>query len=502
MIRTERAGSSGIDVESIVKQLAAVERQPIDAIKRRQAVVTAKITAFSTLRTALSGLKTAVSPLQSFRSFQSKSATSTDSGTVAVTVNDSSAATIGSSTINQVITLASAQKLHSGVFTASTALVGTGTLKIKIGSRLETAIKIEVAQSNLTGIRDKINAAGAGVIASVIKSKDQVYKLVLQSSQAGTENTIEVNVVDDDGNHQDTSGLSQLRYTPKLAPPDDIKNLTEVQVANDAVFILDGETLTRSTNTISDAISGLTLTLLKKTDIDADIEINRSANTSLVKSQIEAFVAAYNEAILGLKASQKFDVNSERRGPLLGNITAQSVYNTLRLLPHKNVPDLEGAFKNFSDVGITLRRSGVFESDGTLTIDASVLEVALQEDSVAVGRVFAKIDRATDPTGKIPTSGIADQIEKAILGMIDGRSGRIPSAERGLFDTNSRIEGEILRLEEAVKDFERKTRKKFAKLEAALTKIQGTGSALDRQIQQLESVTSFVQQRNRSSSSR
>jgi flagellar hook-associated protein 2 len=491
--------ASGLNVDSIVKQLVAIEREPIEAAKRRQIVVATKLSAFSEMRVSLSNLKAAIKPLQALRFFQAKSASSSDSLAVNVATTDPSSAVIGSSTVNQVITLANAQKLHSGAFTSSTASVGTGTLKIQVGNGPEIDVVIAAPSASLTDIRDKINGSGAGIIASVIKSRDQVYKLVLQSSSAGTQNTIQVNVVDDDGNPLDTQGLSQLRYTPKMMAPDDVQHLIEVQAAKDAVFVLDGETITRASNTITDVISGLTFTLLKKTEVDADISINVLANTHAVQGSIESFVKAYNETILGLRAAQTFDPDARQKGPLLGNITVQTIYNRLRLLPNRNVPDLEGEFKGLSDLGITTRKDDPLLSDGTLTVNASVLTTALQKDPLAVGRVFIALDKTTDPNVKISTSGVADQLGKALSDMLDGQSSRIASAEKGLSIANSTIEKEVVRLEESVRNFEKTTRKRFAKLEAALSRIQGAGAAFDRQIQQLEGVTSFIQQRNRNS---
>ena len=313
---------SGLDINSIVKQLVAVERRPIDAAQRRQSAIAVKISAFTSLDVSFKSFKTALIPLQTFRSFQAKSASSSDTAVVTASVTDSLSAITGVSTINQVVALARAHKLESGTFTSSTAVVGTGTLKIKVGSAVETAIAIGGNDAKLTQIKDKINAANAGVIASVRKSNDKEYKLILQSSQSGTENTISVEVVDDDANNLDVAGLSKLRYTPTFSPPDNITNLTEIQSAQDAQFLLDGSTLTRSSNTISDAIDGVTITLLKKTAADAEVSVNVVSNTSAVKGNIESFVAAYNEVIKGLNASQAFDLKTQRAAPLLGNTTA------------------------------------------------------------------------------------------------------------------------------------------------------------------------------------
>lgn len=474
--------ASGLDINSIVKQLVLVERKPIDVAQRKQIAIAAKLSAFSALSASFSNLKSTLSPLRLFSSFQSKAASSTESSVVAVAVNDSQSSVVGSSTISQVTSLARAQKLASAPFASATASVGTGKITVKVGSGVETAITIDITHSSLTQIRDKINTANAGVTASVLKSNDKEYKLVLQSAKSGVENTLQVVITDDDANSTDASGFSLLA------------DLTEIQSAKDAQFLLDGATITRSSNTITDAIDGLTITLLKKTQGDEEVTINVDPNTTTIKGNIDTFVAAYNEVIKALTVAQTFDP-TKKGGPLLGNPAAQTITKLFRLLPKERVPDLEGLFGSLSDIGITA------QSDGTLTVASAKLNTALGKDPLAVGRVFSVVDKKADPTVVTPTSGIADRVFKAISELLDMKTGRLSSEQKGLRAVNATIDKEVTRLEKHVSDFEKRTRDKFSKLEGVLSGIQGVGSALNRQVTQLENLTSFISRRNSNSNS-
>jgi flagellar hook-associated protein 2 len=475
--------ASGLDVNSIVKQLVLIERKPIDVAQQKQIAIVAKLSSFTTLGVSFVSLKSTLKSLQSFTSFQAKSASSTDSSAITATVNDSKLAVVGSSTVGQVISLARAQKLASGLFTAPTSTVGTGTIKIKVGSGAQISIAIDTKNASLTQIRDKINFANAGVTASVLKSNDKQYKLVLQSAKSGIENTIQVEIVDDDSDNADASGLSQLA------------NLTEIQSAKDAEFLLDGATITRSSNTITDAMDGVTLTLLKKTSVDADVAINIAPNVSALKGNIEAFVTAYNEAIKGLNTAQTFDARTKKGGPLLGNPAVQSMSKILRLIPRERVSNLEGTYASLSEIGITS------QEDGTFAIDSVKLTMVIEKDPLAVGRVFALYDTTVDSSVVIPTSGIADRLFKELSNLLNEATGRFPSEQRGLSNTSALIDKEVARLEERSARFEKITRDKFARLEVSLSRIQGVGSALGRQITQLENLTSFISRRNSNSSS-
>jgi flagellar hook-associated protein 2 len=480
-------GRSGLDINSIVQQLVSVERRPIEAARRKQVGLTARLSSFSALRGSLSGLKSALSSLRSLSSFQSKSISSSDSSTV--TVTSTSSASIGTSTINQVVQRAAANKLQSRVFSSETAVVGQGKLKIKVGEGAQREITINSESETLVGVRDKINQSNSGVLASILKVNETDYKLMLEARATGGKNAIEVDVIDNDGNALDTSGLSQLRHTPSFDLPNDVSHLTETQKAQDAELIIDGVSFSRETNTVIGAIPGVTLTLFKETGPDTDITVNVFSNPSAVRGKVEAFVSSFNRVIEELNIAQSFDPETRQKGPLLGDAAARVVMQRLQSLAKTRVPGLNEAQDGLVHVGLTTA------PNGTLTLDSSKLDAALLADPLAVGRIFAFVNSESDPTVTVPSSGVADLMHKAIEDLTDSKRGGISIQERGLRASIATVEKQVIRLEVGVGGFEQKTRDRFAKLEALLEQIQGNGSVISRQISQLDNIAGFLGRR-------
>ncbi len=492
-ISASGVGGSGLDINSIVQQLVSVERRPIEAARRKQVGITAKLSSFSSLRVSLAGLKSSLATLRSFSAFQTKSVSSSDSNVL--TAIAASSATLGTSTVNEVKQRAKANKLQSDVFDSDTAVVGTGTLGIKVGDGEKRLISIDSSHHTLADIRDKINTANAGVNASVLKINETDFQLMLEARSSGKQNAIEVDVTDDDGNHSDTGGLSKLRYTPSFSPPDDVKNLIETQAAQDAIVTIDNVTFTRSTNSVTDAIPGVTLTLLKETGANANIAVNVSSNASSVRGKIESFVSSYNSVIEELGKAQAFDAKTKQSGPLLGNAAARTITNRLQALAKGRILGLTSPHDSVVNIGLTT------EKNGTLKIDFAKLDAELQKDPLAVGRVFASVDGTVDPTVTIATSGVADLMHKAVSELLETKKGDIAAQEQGLRESILTIEEQVIRLEKSSESFEKKTRDRFSRLEAALEQIQGTGSVLDRQLSQLESLSGAIRRRNQRGSS-
>ena len=175
--------------------------------------------------------------------------------------------------------LAKPQKLTIAGFANATDPVGTGTLTISFGTftpevttpptpssftpntaKTDVTISIDSSNNTLVGVRDAINASNSSVSATIVNDGTSNH-LVITSKDSGEVNTLKITVADDDGNHTDTVGLSQLAYDP-TATAGSGKNLTELQAAKNAILDIDGITVVKASNTITDAISGVTLNLL------------------------------------------------------------------------------------------------------------------------------------------------------------------------------------------------------------------------------------------------
>ncbi len=472
-------GGSGLDINSIVQQLVSVEKQPIDAARRKQVSFTAKLGSFASLRGSLSNLQSSLVSLQSLSSFQSKSVVASDSNVLKASAT--TVATVGTSTVNQVIQRAKANKLQSGIFDSGTAVVGTGKLKIRVGEGTQRDILIDSDHQTLTGVRDAINTSNAGVTASILKINETDYKLLLEARETGEKNAIEIDLTDDDGDSSDSVGLSQFRQ------------LAETQAAQDAVISIDQVTFTRSTNTITDAIPGVTLTLLKETGDNANISIDVSSNADAVRGKVESFVSSYNNVMDALNTAQSFDKGAATKGLLLGNAAARLITDRLQSLSKSRVVGLDSAQNSLVQIGL------ITDSKGKLKIDSAKFDAALKADPLAVGRVFASVSPSVDPTVTTSTSGIADLMNKAITDLTDNKRGGIAIQERGLRGSIAAISEQVIKLEQGASSFEKKTRERFAKLEGLLEQLQGTGAVINRQITQLENLSGSLLNRNQRS---
>ncbi len=477
---------SGLDINSLVQQLVDIERRPIAVARQKQTGITVQLSAFAALKVSLASLQSSLTPLKLFSSFQTKSASSSDA--TSVTASAVSSAALGTFTINDITQLAQAHKLQStAAFASETANVGTGVLTIKVGDS-EKAISIDASNQQLKQVRDQINAANAGVTASIAKINDTDYRLVLTGKESGAANAITITVTDDDTVHNDNAGLSQFYYDS--ADPIN-SQLTATQPAQDAIFRLDGTTLTRKTNTITDAVSGVTFHLLKPSAVDANIAVKVSFDSSQVKGQITSFVNAFNATITELNTVQRFDSETGRAGPLLGDALARSTTAKLHAQAKRSVLGLSSAHRGLVDIGITTN------SDGTLTINTSKLDAELANDPLAVGRVFALVNKTVDPTVTTSTSGVADQMDAVLSDLLDLKVGGVAGKEKGLERSLETLEEQIVRLETRVGLFETRMRTRFSKLEGVLARLRGVGSTLDRQIAQLDNLTASLNQNRR-----
>ena len=386
---------TNIDVNTLVSNLMSVESQPLTAMQTQQTSFQTKITAYGQLQSAVASLGSAVSSLASTDTFLQNSATVSDSTVLSASAGTSAAA--GSHTV-EVQKLAQAQQLASSRFTATDSVVGTGTLTFQFGSNTagvfsanaaknSFSVTIDSSNNTLTGMRDAINNANGGVRATIINDGTG-YRLALSSSDSGTVNSLKITAADGDGNSTDASGLSQLAYDP-AGTAGAGKNLTESVTAQDAVLVVDGISVSKSSNTVSDAISGLTLNLTK-TNAGAPVSVTVAANTASIKSALSSFVAAYNTFASKVHSLTYYDASTKKAGDLQGDATARSVINQVHNALTASVPGLAGGLSTLSQVGITL------QADGTLLMDSGKLDKALADPTITVGSLFASTGTASN----------------------------------------------------------------------------------------------------------
>lgn len=393
---------SGLDINGLVSKLMEVEKAPLTALAKKEADYQAKLTAYGTLKGSLASFQTAAKSLSTSSKFNTTKATASDTAILSATT--SSIAKTGNYSI-EVTDLAKAHKISSFALPDSTSAVGTGTLTIDFGTytagapgtfavnadKTSKSITIDSSNNSLAGIRDAINQAGAGVTASIL-SDGTGYRLVLSSADSGAANSMRILVSDDgDSNNTDASGLSQLAFNPTAAAGSG-KNLdtaTEV-LAQNAVLTIDGVTVTKSSNSISDAISGVTLNLLKETAVGTPMTLTVARDTAGVKTAVEGFVKAYNDLNATIKTLGGYDTKTQKGGLLLGDTTLRSVQSEMRRTISQTLEYSDGGVSSLSDVGVT------FQRDGTLALNSTKLDTILADSTKNVASLFAVMGTPTD----------------------------------------------------------------------------------------------------------
>ncbi|UXY13707.1 flagellar filament capping protein FliD [Chitiniphilus purpureus] len=389
---------SGLPVNSIISQLMDIERQPLTKLQTKSTEAQAKISAIGSLQSALSSFQARVLSLSSASAYKSVQGSLGDSaiGTVSTAVT----AQAGSYTL-AVKQLAQSQKLKSDVFTSVNSPVGTGKLTIQFGTYKsgdnsftvngdKGAFTVDVNSTNntLTGLRDAINAKKAGVTATIVNDGSG-YRLLLSSTDSGSANSLRVQVEDDDGNATDTSGLSRFAYDPTAT-----KNLSQTQAAQDAKFTLDGIEITKPTNTVSDVLQGVTLTLQKISTLDSggnpvSTSLNVSRDTSGVKKSVQDFVDAYNEFAKAADSLSFYNQEDKSSGVLNGDYVIRTMQSTIRGTLNQALGG-GSHFQSLGAVGIS------FDAKGKMTLDAGKLQTALNERPDDVASLFAVNGVASD----------------------------------------------------------------------------------------------------------
>lgn len=392
--------STGLDVNSIVSQLMTVERQPIKKLDVREAGYQAKLTAYGSVKGAVSSFQTALQSLNSASRFQSLKATSSD--TTVFSASAASTAAAGTYSL-EVTSLAQAQKLVAAGQTSSTATIGsgaaatvtfdfgtisggtfnsgTGTYTGAIFTSTGTGTKsitIDSTNNSLQGIRDAINAAKMGVTATIVNDGSGTpYRLALSSDNNGTSNSMKITVAGD------ATVSSLLAHDPAGT-----QNLSETVTAQNANFKVNGVSVSKTSNTISDVIQGITLNLSKVTTSPATLTIAR--DTASISSSISGFVKAYNDLAGTLKNLSAYDAASKTGAILQGDSTVRSLQAQLRSMLSTAVTGTPGALTTLSDVGVS------FQKDGTLALNQTKLDSAIANNFSDIASLFASVGKASD----------------------------------------------------------------------------------------------------------
>ncbi|WP_347887994.1 flagellar filament capping protein FliD [Nitrosomonas europaea] len=404
---------SGLDVSGIISKLMEIEQQPLTQLNTKEAKQQAQLSAFGSLKSVLSTFQDSVKALAKPALFNGYKATLAD--TTAATVSTSSSAAAGTHDI-EVQSLAQAQKIKSEAFATTDTVIGSGTLTIEFGTYNEDGtftanaekaaktITIDPAKSTLADIRSAINEANAGVTASIVNDGSG-NRLVISSKDSGLANALKISVDDTDGNHTDNAGLSKLAFD---ASTGGVSNMTETVAARNAVMVIDGITVTKSSNTINDALEGVTFNLLKANP-GTTTTLTVEKDKSNVEAAVNAFVKAYNDLEKTIGNLSRYDAANKQASVLTGDSTVRMIQNRMRAMLNGN-QSAAGGINSLSELGIS------FQKDGTLALDNNKLSAVLNNPDKNIAAFFGDIPGATTTSS---TTSQAVNVSDSLISIIN-----------------------------------------------------------------------------------
>jgi flagellar hook-associated protein 2 len=472
-------GTNGLDTETLVTQLVQSQRTPIVQLQERTKGLQTQLSAYGKVQSALATLRDAAAKLTRPDSWAASVASSTDATSVAVSAGT---ATVAGNFAVSVSKLATSQTVASAALPVSPGTIGTGSITIELGTwdagqtgftakSGATAVTINIApgEDQLTQIRDKINAAGAGVVASVVTDATGA-RLVMRSSETGESNGFRVSVTDADLNNTDASGLSALAFDPSAG----VTSMTQKLAAGNANAVLNGLDIVSESNSLKNAIDGLDITLLKTTTADVTLSVNPDKEG--LKKSINEFATAYN-AVIGLMREQtKYDAATKTAGTLQGDSTVVGLQGQLRNLASGST-SLGGALSRLADIGLDP------SADGTLKVNNTKLDKAMG-DLDSLKSFFMGLD-----SGNAANDGLAQQIRRFSDEALNSE-GRVTTKQQSLQDRISSNGKREAALELRMEIIEKRMRAQYTALDSTMGKLNSLSTYVSQQMALLNSNSS------------
>lgn len=418
---------SGIDIENILSQLNQLERQPVNVLNSKRAELDVELSAYGTVKGALSGLQTAAEAMGKAEKFGSYVATSNDEDVFTATATNGKTA---ESLEIEVLALASSHRLASTSFSSSDAAVGTGTLSFSAGEN-SFDVTVDGTNNSVTGLRDAINDAedNSSVSASII-NVDGGTRLVLTARNSGTEGQINVN--SSGGLPLDGGGSA----------------FEQISEASDASMVVHGFTVTSSSNSVTDVIEGVTLDLTGL----GTAKMDSSRDTSALRASVDAFVSSYN--------SMRSTLTNLSQTQLQGDALPRGIDSQMR-------EAFLGAVDLGNDSSTTALDLGFsFDRYGELSVNETNFNDSLELGVERYVNAFAR-----------PETGLANRFVE-LVDQYTGAGGIIDGREDGVDTRRSSIDDQIDRLEYRIDRTSQRLRRQYTAMDQIVTNLQSTSSFL------------------------
>ncbi|HDL6961647.1 TPA: flagellar filament capping protein FliD [Yersinia enterocolitica] len=453
---------SNLELGTLLDKLSAGEQTRLTPLTNQQTSYKGKLTAYGVLQSALAKLETASAALKKADTLSTTAVTSSNTAFSATT---DSKATAGNYTI-EVTNLAKAQSLLSKDVPNATDKLGNGnsTRTITIsqpGQDKPLEVTLNSEQTSLTDIRDAINKKEGSVSASIMKADDDTYYLALTAKDTGTKSEMTVSVSGDDTLND------FLNYTPSSTGGSGA--MTQKVKAEDATLSVNGVSITRQSNTITDAPQGVTINLKAVTKTNEPEQLVVARDSTATKAAIQNFVDAYNSlqttfgSLTKYTAVESGTTQSTSNGALVGDGTLRNIQTQLK---SQLASSQTGDLKTLASMGITQ------DLDGKLVIDSTKLDAALKDKPNSVTAFFV---------GDGKTTGFATQTDKLLNTALDTTNGSLKTATDGINKSLKNLDKQVTSTTNSINATIERYKAQFTQLDKLVSSLTNTGNFLTQQ---------------------
>ncbi|CAI2417007.1 Flagellar cap protein [Serratia liquefaciens] len=453
---------SGLDLNGLLDKLTKAEQQRLTPYTTQQTSYNAQLTAYGTLKGSLEKFDNLSKELAKPTFFNNTTASKHDQ--FAITTTDKA---VAGNYIVEVQKLAQPQTLTTQAsITNQTEKLGTPgsidrSITITAGDpQKEVKIPLSDDQTSLVEMRDAINNAKAGVNASIMRVGDNDFQLAISSTATGEKNTVSVQVNNDDK-------LGAILNYDSAAKSNAMKQTVAGQ---DAEVLVNGTKIKRSTNSIADALQGVTIDLKTVTKKDEPQNLVISTDKTGTADKIKDWVDNYNSLLDTFNSLTKYtpvktgEAQNAKNGALLGDNTLRGVQSSIKsaLSGAQDNPELKG----LGNLGITTNTK-----TGKLEIDSTKLNKAIDEKPEQVANFFA---------GNGKDTGMATEIHNEIQSYIKA-GGIIENSTKSINTSLDRLNSKITTVTASIQSTIDRYKQQFVQLDTMMSKLSGTGDYLKQQ---------------------
>lgn len=475
---------SQMDTAGMLEKLQSAEQMRLRPYSSMQNSYKSKISAWGQISSAMSSFQGSVKSLSN-DAFNALSVSTNK----AFTAKAESGAFADTHTVT-IEQLAISHKLTSSSVAKSSDLLGdqnggTRTITITTGNGKKTVVELKDDETSLEQIAKAINKQNGGANATVAHVANG-YQLLLNAKETGHDGEMKVEV------SGDTSLAAMLNTThggkSNSTSGSSTDGMTQVSAAQDAILDVDGIQYTRSTNSINDIISGITLDLKDKTETGKSEQLTLTQDNSAIKNSVKDFVQKYNSLLSLTSAASKYVKNdtsglsnedvaspNSQNGALMGDSTLRGMVGELRFAVNDMYGDENAKIRALADVGIKIDAS-----NGQMTLTESKLDTAINDNPDSIAEMFK---------GHGNTKGLAATLDSIVTKYVGDttakKDGVIKAAKDGLDEQVKIMQTQLDKTQKLIDAQVERYRVQFQALDNTMSKMNSLSTQMSSMLASL-----------------